>query len=400
MDELRLIECMKTLDKGLYTINTSRYGFELLIISDIWENFDGQEQEDESERDLHREYARYTASGSSYNFVEELQEWEMSAGGESYKIRVTPLPLGAPTTFNVAENYEVIINYTYLNNIYTNGSRNLFVNDILVNTSVIDTGDHNEDITSYLSLGLNNVRVEITDMEGEIGRLTFTINVDTVVLSSSFNDANVSIDQAFSIPFRVTTSATVRELHVKVADVEKPIRNLSSATGTEIISGLTHGVHSVEMYVIGRFLNAAGIELYNITSNTVKFNLIYCDSTIFDRLISSKFNIEEALQGTQLSIDYIVYDPTYELNDVELIIDGAIVNTLTVDSTRQYWSIKSLSAGTHTLEIKSGNNVVTKTIEITPLEIDLDVVKDDFLKLYLTAYGKRNTDTNKKYMDK
>jgi hypothetical protein len=405
LSEESLIQFMQTLNNGIYEIMTEKYGYELLFISDMWQVIKGQEQEEEPELELRKEYARYTADGSSYKFDAEMQEWVMAAGGGgggggggdsgASKVRVVPFPLGTPTTLNVAEGTPASIGYTYLNNVYTDGTRNLFVNDVLVNTSVISTGDHNEDITAYLGLGLNTVKVVITDTEGVIGRLTFTINVDTVVLSSTYDDATINIGGDPVIPFKVVTGATIRELHIIIDGVELPTRNLSNINGTEIFRDLTHGIHEVQMYVIGRYLNAANVELYNIMSNILKFNIIYDDSVSYNRMISSKFNINEAIQGTQLSIDYIVYDPIYELNTVELLIDGVVVNTLTVDSTRQYWSIKSLSAGTHILEIKSGDNVVTKTIEITPLEIDLDVVKDDFLKLYLTAYGKRNTDLNK-----
>ena len=100
-------------------------------------------------------------------------------------------------------------------------------------------------------------------------------------------------------------------------------------------------------------------------------------------------------EGKMLSIDYLVYDPKNQTSIVELYIDNILVNTLTVDRSRKYWNIRTLPTGTHTLKIKSGSVIIQKTITINESDFNLDVVKDDFLKLFLTAEGKTNNDVNK-----
>ena len=58
-------------------------------------------------------------------------------------------------------------------------------------------------------------------------------------------------------------------MYVKINGVNRPEKTLITNNGQEIISGLSHGVHNVEMYVIGTFTDAE--TSYDIQSKVLKF---------------------------------------------------------------------------------------------------------------------------------
>ena len=125
-------------------------------------------------------------------------------GGGGTRPRLTPYPSGSPTSLNVSYGTEVTVQYNYSNENYTTGSRGIYVNDILVNTRNISTGVNTEDITQYLTIGLNTVRFRVSDPEGTASALIYTINMDTVVFTSLFNDSVANIGTPFSIPYNIS----------------------------------------------------------------------------------------------------------------------------------------------------------------------------------------------------
>lgn len=81
LKELELVPFMQELANGIYSIVTAKYGYEFLFISDMWLVVPGQEQDEEPELELRKEYARYTADGSSFRYDAATQDWVLSAGG-------------------------------------------------------------------------------------------------------------------------------------------------------------------------------------------------------------------------------------------------------------------------------------------------------------------------------
>ena len=96
-----------------------------------------------------------------------------------------------------------------------------------------------------------------------------------------------------------------------------------------------------------------------------------------------------------ISIDYIVYNPVLEFNETLLKVDGVTVGTLTVGRQRQFWNVKNLAVGLRTLRIESAGVYKEFEINILPLDMEFENIEDSFLKLYLTAAGKSNSDIEK-----
>jgi hypothetical protein len=308
--------------------------------------------------------------------------------------RVIPFPVGIPTVFGHNLLEDLILGYSYINNTYDSATRILYVNDIPKNTAQISTGENSIDVTPYLTQGLNTIKIYITDPEGTASQLIYRVTGNTMSLSSLFNDATAIIGTDVFVPYSIVGTAQVKTMHFILDEVETT-EVVSNLNGNKIISGLNHGVHKLEIFVVGDFKDNNGNTLYSITSNSVFLDIIYAQPGETETLISSKFRLQEEYQGNTIFIDYIVYNPILELSEVSLYIDDVLFTTLSVDDTRQTWSIKTLQPGMRTLKIESNGVYVEKTINILPIELDLDVTKDSFLKLFLTAFGKTNNDLDK-----
>ncbi len=327
-------------------------------------------------------------------FIPVAGQGSGGGGGTGTITRVIPFPVGTPIVFGHNLLEDLILGYSYINNAYDSATRILYVNDIPKNTAQISTGENSIDVTPYLTQGLNTIKIYITDPEGTASQLIYRVTGNTMSLSSLFNDATAIIGTDVFVPYSIVGTAQVKTMHFILDGIETT-EAVSNLNGNKIISGLNHGVHKLEMFVIGDFEDNNGNTLYSITSNSVFLDIIYAEPGETATLISSKFRLQEEYQGNTIFIDYIVYNPILELSEVSLYIDDVLFTTLSVDDTRQTWSIKTLQPGMRTLKIESNGVYVEKTINILPIELDLAVTKDSFLKLFLTAFGKTNNDLDK-----
>ena len=272
------------------------------------------------------------------------------------------------------------------------GAVSVKVGGVLRHSSTIDQGDVEIDVSSYLSIGSNSVRVSVTDIYDNSRTIAFTINVISLTLASSF-DANVAYTGSITFPY-VPTGAVEKTVRFILDGVEigHAVTTLSGRQQSFIIPAQSHGSHTFHVYF------EAEIDGETVTSNGLYYDIICLESGNTKPIIVSSFRETDAEQYVTFAIPYTVYDPQSLTTSVALLANGAILSDQTVDRTTQSWSYRPDAAGELILKIVctgASGEVATKEfkMEVAESQIDVEVTTDD-LALFLSAQGRSNNESN------
>lgn len=272
------------------------------------------------------------------------------------------------------------------------GAMTVKVGGVLRYSASVDQGSINIDVGPYLAAGSNSVRVSISDIYGNSKTLAFTINCIVLTLTSAFDE---HIEYTGDIAFTYTPVGAVEKKVYFILDGSEIGYYTTSESGrqqTFMIPAQSHGNHSLHVYF------TANIEGEEITSNGLYYDIICIENGVTKPIISSTYRDTDAEQFVPINIDYRVYDPLGLTTSVSLLANGVEQNALTVDRTKRTWTYRPDEYGDLTLTIEAtgaGGEVTTKTFNIAVKESDIDVsATTNNLELYLTAYGRSNSEAN------
>lgn len=289
-----------------------------------------------------------------------------------------------------------------------NGTCQITINGVLCTTINIKQGLNTVDITKYLKAGTNNVRVKCMDIYGNYKMLIYTVSVIDLNITSTFDDSAAFTGE---IQYKYTPYGAIQKtIHIVIDDdVDNEISIVTSASGkqfTQILPDLTHGVHKLEVYA------DAVMDDLTIESNHLIYDIICVDSDNKTPMIASVYGVNTVSQGTQVSIPYIVYNPSVLTCDINLVVyttneDGTeeiySETPITVDRAKQYWNTRKYPMGNVYFKIvykytdADSSELVqidkTHMINVTESDIDVEAVTND-LELYLTASGRSNNEAN------
>jgi hypothetical protein len=289
-----------------------------------------------------------------------------------------------------------------------NGTCQININGVLCTTVNIVQGLNTVDITKYLKAGTNNVRVKCIDVYGNYKMLVYTISVVDLSITSTFDD---SVAFTGEIQFKYTPFGTIQKtIHIIIdGNTNNEISLVTSASGkqfTQILPDLPHGVHTLEVYT------DAVLDGLTIESDHLFYDILCVDNGNKTPMIASAYNVSSVSQGTQVSIPFIVYDPSELECDIKLVVFTVDENgreeiynetPITVNRTKQYWNTRRYPMGDvyfkivyEYTDIGSGELIqINKThmINVTESEIDVEAVTND-LEVYLTASGRSNNEAN------
>lgn len=270
-----------------------------------------------------------------------------------------------------------------------NGTMSIRVNNTLKATSDVAQGTVNVNVSRYLATGSNKVKVTITDVYENARTVTFTVTVVELSISSSF-DANTTYEAGSTITFPYVPVGAVEKTVYFVVDGSRTGTATVTASGrqqTQYLSGMTHGSHTLLVYF------TAEIDGTTVQSNELYYDLIVVDSSSSVPIIASVFRDTSTVQYNTMAIPYTVYTPSSLNSAVELYVNNVRVASLTVDRTVQTWSYRPDSTGNLTLKIVSGVTEKTFAVSVTASTIQV-AAETDSLVLYLSSYGRNNTENN------
>lgn len=269
-----------------------------------------------------------------------------------------------------------------------NGTLKLSIDGVQKFSKPVAQGVVRENVTPYLKDGDNTLVFQLFDAYGNKKTRSFSISFVNLTITSNFDD---SVFQYGPIDFPYTPFGNLEKTVKFLVDGTQVAQNTISGFGrqfTQTIPAQEHGSHTLTVFYTGE-LNGQ-----EVTSNILHYELVCIEPGVDDTIITSSYNTASVDQYSTINIPYIVYSPTSQLSDVTISVNGVAVNSLTgVDRTKHIFSYRLDTAGTATISIASGN--AAKIIVLTVNEVIIGAVAEtEGLKLYLTSFGRSNSEAN------
>lgn len=268
-----------------------------------------------------------------------------------------------------------------------NGTVKVAHGDTIKESYEVKQGEINIDVTKYLIMGTNDIKITISDMYGNTRTLNFTITTISVSISSYFDG---TLAYTGDITYNYTPVGTVSKTVYFLIDGEEvgtQVVTTSNREQTYIIPAQEHGSHTLDVYFIADF------DGNPVESNVLHYDLICYTDDGTDSIITTTFNEINVKQFATVAIPYYAYTPKLITSNINLKEGDTIVSTLTVDRSKQIWSYKAMDAGTVNLSIVCGNTI--KSISFNVIENDIDVsAETNNLELYLSSAGRSNNESN------
>lgn len=264
-------------------------------------------------------------------------------------------------------------------------------------------------VSKYLGVGTNTVRVKVTVGEGaemQVSQISWTVTVVQLTLTSSFNYAT-SINQGdtVTIPYALSGSGikTLR-CYLKGVDFEQRAITTSTANGSFSIptAALAHGSHSVQLVC----------ELELASGSVIKSNSIYFDLAVRGRLdlspvVASRFDYPDGTiisksnvpyipvkQYDKFTLNYAVYNPRETPTEVKVMEGVQVISSAKVPFVATGLSLRAMTFGEQSCRIVCGNTTYHYKMQVLKSELNLTEPTDS-LRLKLSAQGRTNSDTNK-----
>ena len=261
-------------------------------------------------------------------------------------------------------------------------------------TTTASQGKNTVDLTEFLTVGSNQIRLNITDSFGTISSKTWTVTIVEFKLESTFDDTLIYTDT--DVVFRYTPYGNVNKtIHFNLDGVD--LQEVTTAASGRIMSynipKQEHGAHLLKVYM------TASVNNKDITSATIYKDIVCVDPTNRTPIIGCSQQEFTAKQYQATSIRYVVYDPDHNPATVKLSIDGKTASTLTVDRTAQIWSYKSSDIGEHNLTISCRKVTKILTVNVEKLNIDVSPITAN-LAFDFNPVGLSNGDVNRLWSDK
>ncbi|WFB69866.1 leucine-rich repeat protein [Chryseobacterium sp. WX] len=259
-------------------------------------------------------------------------------------------------------------------------------NTILFNKN-INQGANDIDITPYILAGDNTITLSITDSYGNNRKLKYDIQTIALALSTTYDKTTIN---SGPIIFRyIPTGNVEKTIHFKLngSDLPSVVTSINNKELLYEIPAQSHGVHILEVYM------TADLSGEIIESNHLFTDIISVVAGNLTPLVSSANNVV-ANQYAPASIEYLVYSPSSNYSDVEILVDGVKVSELLVNRSLQKFTYSFADSGAHTVTFKCGN--VTKNTSVVVTAFDIQVEAETLgLELFLSSRNRSNSEINK-----
>lgn len=263
------------------------------------------------------------------------------------------------------------------------GTLRITVNGAVKGSKQIQQGNISEELSGYLSVGSNVVKVQVSDIYGNARTINFSITVIALSISSTF-DPTTPYTGPFSFTY-TPVGAVLKTVHF-VLDGQEIGTQQTSVSGRQMsyaIPAQSHGAHKLRAYF------TAEINGETVQSNTLSYEFIALEQGSDTVIITSAFDDPIVDQYTTIHVPYQVYNPNALSSDVVITVNGERKASVTVDRTEQVFSYRADTEGQLVIWIISGGTTKEILTQVRELDIDVEAETQD-LSLYLTAQGRSN----------
>lgn len=308
-------------------------------------------------------------------------------GGNNAELTVSNITGWLSKTIAVGDTCEVKVSWSSVeDNMPTgNGSMKITVNGIVKAILDITQGDVTVDISKYLNVGSNVVKINVADVYDNNRTINFSVTSIAISVSSTF-DATTPYQGAIMFPFTPVGSIQ-KTMHFLLdgKEIGSTTTSVSNRQMSFTIPQQKHGGHTFECYF------DCDINGQLVRSNSLYYEIICLEALNDTPIIVSSFNTRTVKQYTTLHVDYTIYDPGSLTAVVELYVNNKLASKQTVDRTQQVFTYRADEVGTLAIKIVSGK--VSKTMNVVVEKSDINVeAETDQLKLYLASAGRSNNE--------
>ena len=267
------------------------------------------------------------------------------------------------------------------------GTLSVRVGSALRQTRSVEQGDVTADVGPYLADGVNAVRVTIADVYGNTRTISFSVNVMTLALASTFDDTAAYSGE---IEFRYTPTGMAEKTVFFELDGVLAGTQTVTTSGREqsfVLPAQAHGAHQLAVYM------TAEADGETVFSNVLRYALLCVETDASTPIVACAYSAVLVTQYDTIEIPYIVYDPAGLTAEVAIRVGGETVMSLTgVDRTRQTCSLRLTQAGETCIEIACGESVWAHTLTVVSAQIAVQA-ESEGLALALLAQGRSNNES-------
>lgn len=311
--------------------------------------------------------------------------------------RITP----SPAVFTKEDKVEIKFTFSSVDadNETVDGTYTWKLGNQVIAQGNLKQGENVMDLTEYAIVGTQKFSLTMVDANGTMAVKTWTIQVIDVRIESDFRDSRT---YAAGSPVNFTYKpygSISKTVHFKLDGVEIGTATVS-ASGTQqtyTIPAQEHGTHLFETYITAT-VNDIPIETDHIYRDIIWYNEELEQPIIGCIYRYDYYGVVTSKQYNSLSIDYHVFDPNTSTPTVELIEDGVVVSTLTLESSANTWVYKSADVKEHILQIKCKETVVEIHVDVVELGYDISPVVAN-LAFDFNPVGRSNSDVDKLWQD-
>lgn len=326
-----------------------------------------------------------------------LDEIVIGGGGSSYTYTVSFKNLMENRNFSIAKDGKAELSYLY-SSVNEDGDDDgpgvgtLNVNGVNVATISIVQGNNVLDVSKYLTLGSNAIKIKVENTEGVSRTLSYSVTVVDLSISTTFDLFTVC---GSYVTFHYTPVGNgTKTVHFLIDGVEVDTVEVtvSGRSRSHVISGLSHGAHILQVYAE---MTVDGI---TVESNTLTLSLLCIEQNNVRPVLSTILDVKEITQGETITIPYLAYDPTSEISNVTLQVirsDGRIYSSrdLTVDRTPQTWSVQEYPIGKIKFRLILGTITIDHTVDVADSGLTFEPITDS-LVFSFNPYGRSNNEDN------
>lgn len=333
------------------------------------------------------------SNGEPYGNGLLLQEGGSGSGGtgEALSYTITMRNLLESRYITVAEGTAVVLRFNYASvdaEGYDDGPGigRVIVGSATKQTFTAAQGVNEIDVTSFLAVGSNTVKVQVENSEGAKKTLPYTITVAAAYLTSNF-DTSIPFMGGFQYIYTATGLAE-KLMHFELDGVEigTAVVTTSGRQQSYPFQKQPHGAHTIRAWF------ECEIEGTTVTSNPLEHHIICLEEGNTTKIISVESPLASSVeQYSNVVTKYRVYDPSSLTAAITLEVNGKVVNTLTVDRTEQTWTYRPMEVGELVQTIRCGDKYVSRSNTVTASSIDVEA-ETEALALHLSSYGRSNNE--------
>lgn len=288
-----------------------------------------------------------------------------------------------------------------------NGTYDLIVNGVTkIKNAIAKQGDNYVDVSSYLDIGQNIVKITASMDIGGASNVTksksWTLTTTQLAVDWKYDETTINnTNENFAIDWSVSGIGLIKTTHIIIDDSYHITTSPTSSTTSQryiidtnkiVEYNLTHGSHKFEMYA------TADVDGNEIKTESVFKYIIFVAQGDKTPIINVKIPTGTITQYNTIQIPIIVYVPDNISNNATVILkENSIIKdtwTQVQNLVVKNWAYTPVSSGAIPLTVQCGTAENTFVLEIQGVDIDIEEVPGAEFKFKASEFASNSAIQN------